>query len=418
MWQGIASSLVQRVRFPGGIGERLELLTVEEHNMRKYGFIVLLFFLLVLLIACSEKKKEEKASDVEAASWPIFRGNPMLSGMTKDVIPEDLTLLWSFKTESWIIASPVIGFGRVYIGSSDGKVYSISLLTGDKIWEFDTGDDIEASPLLLDRAIYVGNLSGEFFSLNADTGQVRWRYKCDNSIYGSANWVRRPNNQIPWILVGSYDNRLYCLDAETGKLNWSYETDNYINGAPATDGVHVVFGGCDELLHILSVFDGTKIGEVWAGSYIPGSATFVEKRAYLGHFDNKLVCIDTDDKKIIWEYEDKDHPDAFFSSPAVGENRVLIGSRDGFLHCVDRETGEKIWDFQTRDDIDSAPVISGNKVVVASMDGRIYLVDLKDGKQIWSYEIGAPIFGCPAVAGGFVVVGADDGRVYAFGEKP
>jgi outer membrane protein assembly factor BamB len=385
--------------------------------MRRYRFALFLVLIPVLIFSCSKKEVAKRIFDVEKVSWPIFRGDSRLSGMAADELPEELSLLWSFQTESWIISSPVMGFGRVYIGSSDGKVYSLSLIDGSKVWEFDTGDDIEASPLLLDGAIYVGNLSGEFFSLDAHTGQVRWKYKCQNSIYGSANWVRNPNNKKLLILVGSYDNRLYCFEAATGKLNWSYETDNYINGTPATDGVHAVFGGCDELLHILSISDGTKAGEVWAGSYIPGSAAFVENRAYLGHYDNKLVCIDTDEKKIVWEYEDKDHPDAFFSSPAVGKDRVLIGSRDGYLHCVNRKNGEKIWAWQSRDDIDSSPVISGNKVVVASMDGRLYVVDLKDGKKIWSYEIGAAIFGCPAVAGGFIVIGADDGWVYAFGEK-
>ncbi len=385
--------------------------------MRRYRFALFLVLIPVLIFSCSKKEAAKRIIDVEKVSWPIFRGDSGLSGMAADELPEELSLLWSFKTESWIISSPVMGFGRVYIGSSDGKVYSINLKDGSKVWEFDTGDDIEASPLLLDEAIYVGNLSGEFFSLDAHTGQVRWKYKCQNSIYGSANWARNPNNKKLLILVGSYDNRLYCLEAATGKLNWSYETDNYINGTPATDGVHVVFGGCDELLHILSISDGTEAGEVWAGSYIPGSAAFVENRAYLGHYDNKLVCIDTDEKKIVWEYEDKDHPDAFFSSPAVGKDRVLIGSRDGYLHCVNRKNGEKIWVWQSRDDIDSSPVISGDKVVVASMDGRLYVVDLKNGKEIWSYEIGAAIFGCPAVAGGFIVIGADDGRVYVFGEK-
>ncbi len=385
--------------------------------MRRYRFALFLVLIPVLIVSCSKKEVAKRIFDVEKASWPIYRGDSMLSGMAADELPEELSLLWSFKTESWIISSPVMGFGRVYIGSSDGKAYSINLIDGSKVWEFDTGDDIEAPPLLLDGAIYVGNLSGEFFSLDAHTGQVRWKYKCQSSIYGSANWVRDPDNQKLLILVGSYDNRLYCLEAATGKLNWSYETDNYINGTPATDGVHVVFGGCDELLHILSISDGTKTGEVWAGSYIPGSAALVENRAYLGHYDNKLVCIDIDEKKIVWEYENKDHPDAFFSSPAVGKDRVLIGSRDGYLHCVNRKNGEKIWVWQSRDDIDSSPVISGNKVVVASMDGRVYVVDLKDGKEIWSYEIGAAIFGSPAVAGGFIVIGADDGRVYAFGEK-
>jgi outer membrane protein assembly factor BamB len=218
-------------------------------------------------------------------------------------------------------------------------------------------------------------------------------------------------------MVGCYDNRLYCFEAETGELEWAYETSNYINGAPSTDGQRVVFGGCDELLHILSVSDGTKIGEVWAGSYIPGSAALVGDKAYLGHYDSKLVCIDWRQKKIDWEYYDKDNPDAFFSSPAVGKDRVLIGSRNDFLYCVDRKSGKKIWAFQTRDDIDSSPVIAGNKVVVGSLDGRLYVVDLNSGKELWSYEIGAPLFSCPAVDSGFIVIGSDDGRIYAFGEK-
>jgi len=385
--------------------------------MRRFEIVALLLIMSVLFLSCAKKEAKEKAVDVESVSWPIFRGDPALSGVAEDELPEELTLLWSFQTDSWIIGSPVLGLGRVFCGSSDGKMYALNLSDGKKVWEFDTGDDIEASPLLLEGAVYVGNLSGEFFCLDASTGQVRWEYKCDNSIYGSANWAIDPQNQKSCILVGSYDNRLYCFDAETGELNWSYETDNYINGAPSTDGEHVVFGGCDELLHILSVRDGTKIGEVWAGSYIPGSAALAGDKAYLGHYDSKLVCIDMKQKKIDWEYLDKDNPDAFFSSPAVGKDRVLIGSRNDYLHCVDRKTGEKIWVFQTRDDIDSSPVIAGDKVVVGSLDGRLYIVDLNNGKELWSYEIGAPLFSCPAVDGGFIVIGSDDGRIYAFGEK-
>ena len=198
---------------------------------------------------------------------------------------------------------------------------------------------------------------------------------------------------------------------------WVWPTDNFINGAPSTDGTHVIFGGCDEILHIVSVSDGTKTGEVWAGSYIPGSAAIVDNQAYLGHYDNQLVAIDLMGKKVIWKYEDKEHPGPFFSSPAVTKDRVVIGSRDGYMHCVDRNLGEKIWDFQTLDEIDGSPVIAGEKVIFGSIDGRLYIVNLKNGEKIWSYEIGAALIGCPAVAGGFIVIGSEDGRVYSFGEK-
>jgi outer membrane protein assembly factor BamB len=389
----------------------------KEKKMRTIRYITLIMVIPLLLLTCTKKDVQEKAVDVEGLSWPIFRGDPMLSGTADSELPEKLELKWSFETGSWIIGSPVVGSGRVYIGSTDGKLYAIDLRDGTKVWEFDSGDDIEASPLLLEGSVYVGNLSGEFFSLDARSGQFQWKYTCDSSIYGSANWIMSQDDKEPWILVGCYDNRLYCFNGNTGELIWAYETDNYINGAPSTDGTHVVFGGCDELLHILSLPDGKKKGEVWAGSYIPGSAALKENRAYLGHYDNQLVCIDINEEKIIWKYEDKDHPNSFFSSPAVGEDHVLIGSRDGYLHCVDRETGEQIWTFRTRDEIDSSPVIAGSKVVVGSLDGRLYIVDLRKGKEIWSYEIGAPLFGCPAITGGFILIGSDDGRVYAFGEK-
>ncbi len=385
--------------------------------MRKLKCVALMLIMPMIFLFCAKKDIDEKTVDIASVSWPIFRGDSALSGVSGDELPDEMALLWSFQTDSWIIGSPVLGSGRVYSGSSDGKVYALNLSDGEKVWEFDTNDDIEASPLLLEGAVYVGNLSGEFFCLDASSGQVRWEYKCDNSIYGSANWSINPQDQRARVMVGSYDNRLYCFDAETGALNWSYETNNYINGAPSTDGLHVVFGGCDELLHILSVSDGTKIGEVWAGSYIPGSAALAGDKAFLGHYDNKLVCIDWRKKKIEWEYFDKENPDAFFSSPAVGKDCILIGSRNDHLYCVDRKTGQKIWTFQTRDDIDSSPVIAGEKVVVGSLDGRLYIVDLKNGKELWSYEIGAPLFSCPAVDGGFIVIGSDDGRIYAFGEK-
>ena len=396
-----------------------------------FGMLLLLIISLFLL-ACSGKKQVEKEKkEVQPVSWPIFRGDSSLTGtinnkkflqgsrgrFSQKESPGRRRQLWTFQTGSEIISSPVIGFGRVYIGSTDGKVYAINIKDGSKIWEFDTGDDIEASPLLVDTIVYIGNLSGVFFALDAHTGKVYWKFETGGSIFGSANWMQKPDTREKLIFVGSHDNKMYCLDAASGKLKWAYETDNYINGTPALDGGNIVFGGCDEKLHILSVLDGKKKGEVSVGSYIPGSAALVENKAYVGHYGNQMVCVDIKNKKIPWKYGDEKHGDAFFSSPAVGKDHVVIGSRDGFLHCVNRETGEKVWMFRTRDEVDSSPVIAGDQVIVGSSDGRLYVVNLKSGQKVWSYEIGAPIISCPAVAGGLIVIGAEDGRIYAFGEK-
>jgi len=216
-------------------------------------------------------------------------------------------------------------------------------------------------------------------------------------------------------LSGSYDFKLYCLDAATGKSNWVYESSNYINGSPAAANGQTIFGGCDALIHVISLAEGKQVKEVEAGAYMIGSAALVDNRAYVGHYDNAFVCIDLSATNIVWTYRDRAFP--YYSSPAVTKDRVIFGGRDKRLHCVKRENGELAWAFATRGKVDSSPVVCGGKVVVGSDDGWLYLVSLADGKEIWSHELGQPIGSSPAVVDGKIVIGCDDGNVYCFGPK-
>jgi len=373
--------------------------------------------LILLFAGCSAKKDESGQSKaLSAAFWPIFRGNQGLTGVSGDDLPQKMKLHWTFKTGDGIRSSPVLGFGNVYIGSTDGRLYALDQLDGKQIWVFNTEDDVEASPLLLDSTIYIGNLSGMFFALDAKNGRLIWKYDIKEAIHGSANWALADNGQDKLIFVGSYDAVMYAFKADRGKLQWTYETDDYLNGSPAIEGNFLVFGGCDAHLHVVNTLTGVKSGKISAGSYIPGSAALYEGRAYIGNYDNQLLCIDLSSNKILWKYKNKDHGGPFISSPAVNDTRVVIGCRDEYVHCLSRKTGEQLWVFRTNDEVDSSPVIVGSKVVVGSLDGRLYILDLKTGKELWVYETGGSIYSCPAVAGGRIVIGADDGYIYSFGE--
>jgi len=381
-------------------------------------FIGILVFAIILLGCTSNAVDQEKyTSESSLENWPIFRGNNGLTGVADSKIPKEPKLLWSYKTEYEIKSSPIVGLGMVFIGSNDGFIYALDLNDGSKKWHFNTDDDVEAPPLLLDSTIYVGSLSGNFYALEAENGHLKWQYETGGQIHGSANWVKAAGGLEKWILVGSYDNLMYCFDAATGKVQWTFETEYFINGAPATDGENVIFGGCDEIVYIISAATGIKTGEVVVGSYIAGSAALMANKAYIGHYGDKLICIDLTDQKILWAYSNQKKGGAFFSSPAVNKDYVIIGSRDRYVHCVKRESGENVWKFRARDDVDSSPVICGDRVLIGSNDGRLYILNLSDGIEKWSYEIGAAIVGCPAVAGGKIFVGAEDGNVYAFGES-
>lgn len=347
------------------------------------------------------------------ASWPIYRGDSSLSGVAPGTIGTDLKLAWTFETEGPILSSPVVADGTVFFGSSDQSVYAVDLRTGEKRWSFETGDLVDAPPLILNGKVYIGSADYFFYCLDAATGALVWKYETDDQILGSANWTRLPDGSVR-ILVGSYDYKLYCFDEAKGEKVWEYETDDRVNGTPAILGDRVVFGGCDAVLHQVSIATGERVARVplGPGCHIAGSVALAGGKAYFGHYGNAFVCIDTETGELDWFYADPTHP--FFSSPAIGTDRVVFGGRDRQLHCVRRSDGEPLWTFPTRRKVDGSPVIVGDKVVFGSGDGRLYILDLESGKEVWKYEIGQGINSSAAVVDGMILIGSDDGRLYAF----
>ena len=101
--------------------------------------------------------------------WPGFRGNQELTGFTNVELPESLELLWTFRTEDKIKSSPVICDGCIYIGSNDGKIYSLTE-NGELNWSYIAETSIEAPPIILDGRVYAGSLEGKLFALDAKSG--------------------------------------------------------------------------------------------------------------------------------------------------------------------------------------------------------------------------------------------------------
>lgn len=378
---------------------------------------------ITLLLACAGCGRQEATKSGETTGtaaavspdWPMFRGNPSLTGVTEAQLPPALRLKWSQKLGGQILSSAAIVGDVVYVGSTENHLDALSLKEGARLWSFKAGGPVESSPLVLEGRVYFGDSNTNFYALDAKTGQLVWKAGADGEIKAGANWMRSPDGKSTWVLAGSWDNRLYCWDAATGKTNWIYETGNRINGAPAAgDGV-TVFGGCDALIHVVQLADGKKVREIEAGAYIAATAALTGGRAYVGHYENEFLCVDLQNGEVVWRYRDRAFP--FMSSPAVTTNRVLVGSRDKRLHCIDRTTGQSVWTFATQGKVESSPVVAGDKVVVGSEDGRVYMVSLADGKELWHYEIGQAVQASPAVVNGHVVIGSEDGVLYCFGPK-
>lgn len=352
-----------------------------------------------------------------AGDWPMHRGGPELNGRADEAAPAAVALRWQFKAGTPVKGGAAIAGERVYFGDDGGVVHCVGLGDGKETWSFKTEGPIEATPLILDGLCYVGSSDGRVYALDAATGAKKWSHETNDKILGGANWTKAPGTGAKWILVGSYDFSAYCLDAATGKVIWKMETENFINGALAvTSGGETVFGGCDALLHVVSLKDGKESRKIDAEAYIPGSVATDGRMVYFGNHSNQVFAFDITTGDNLWKYRDRNF--AYFSSPAINDEVVLIGGRDKRLHCIDRAKGTARWIFATKGEVDSSPVLcKDGGVIFGSGDGRLYCVNLKDGGERWAYEIGSPITGSPAVARGAIIIGAEDGNVYCLGGK-
>lgn len=77
------------------------------------------------------------AQELKKNCQVIYRGDQELTGNVQYVPVLPLKLLWTYKTGDVIRSSPVICNGIVYIGSSDGTIYAITL-GGQLKWKYQT----------------------------------------------------------------------------------------------------------------------------------------------------------------------------------------------------------------------------------------------------------------------------------------
>jgi len=61
-------------------------------------------------------------------------------------------------------SSPVVADGRVYVGSSDNRLYVLDAVSGRKLWEFDTGAALTASPAVAAGKVVIGSGDGRVYA--------------------------------------------------------------------------------------------------------------------------------------------------------------------------------------------------------------------------------------------------------------
>lgn len=345
------------------------------------------------------------------ADWPVFRGNPQMTGAGTAKLPDQLEERWSFKAGSAIEGAPAVVSGIVYFGSFDKHFYAVELATGKLKWKVKLGA-MKASPSVKGERVYIGDMDGRFYSLKISDGSKVWEFEAGGEITSGCNF--HGNN----VLIGSHDATLYCLGPD-GKKIWEVKTDGPVNGSPAVIGDTTFVAGCDSALHILDAKTGKEVASVDLGGQAAATAAVADERAYVGTMANTVVAVDLKKKATAWTFEAPRRQQPFFASAAAANGLVVAGSRDKKVYALDAATGREKWNFTTDGQVDASPVAIGDRVYIGCLsdNGNFYVLDLKSGKKIQELNLDSAVSGSVAVGPESILVGTDKGTLYCLGKK-
>jgi outer membrane protein assembly factor BamB len=141
-------------------------------------------------------------------------------------------------------SSAAVEFGRVYIGSTNGDIYSFSALSGKLAWRKHTGDFVYASPAVGSvggrPTVYIGSYDGRFYALDARSGATRWVRSLGKKISGAATIIG------DLVFVSDLDTRTtWALGARTGVTAWKTHRGGF--NPAISDGRRIYFTGLTSL---------------------------------------------------------------------------------------------------------------------------------------------------------------------------
>ncbi len=338
----------------------------------------------------------------DPASMPMWNGwgndasntrfqNEKAAGLTAAQVPK-LTLKWAFGFPGVSSASgqPAVVAGRVFVGTTNGMVYSLDAKTGCTHWTFKADGGVRTEITIARVPIdgkpvtiaMFGDIRANAYAIDAQSGTLLWKTKVDDHAVARVTGAPAFANGKLYVPVSSIEevsgaraNYACCtfrgsvvaLDAATGKQIWkSYMIPDEPKITGKTSTGTPIWKSAGAAIWTAPTLDVAKnmiyvaTGNAYTSPAAPNS--------------DAVVALDMTTGKIQW------------SSQVTPNDVFVIGCKAGVENCPD-DVGP---DF----DFGNAPilrVLAGGRRVLAlgQKSGVVYgLAPDEKGKIIWQFRAG------------------------------
>jgi outer membrane protein assembly factor BamB len=396
---------------------------------------------------------------LRAADCPQFMRGPEHAGDAADeTLRLPLGLATCVKLADAVTTAPAIVAGRVYVVDQMGTAYCIDPRGNRILWK--TAPDGEqargsntASPCVAGGRVYYGTTAGRLHILDAASGKVHKSIEVGWPVTSAPTWA---NDSVYFQDLGAI---VHCLDAD-GKERWrwdhyktyedpktnkrasgfpgSYHDPHYGGGEVAVAGKRVVVnlgwdlfcledaGQAPRLVWCqrapLGKDAGIPMGPAIAGEYVYCGYPSTDQWGNVIRF--KLADGSFDEKKDF-----RDQNWAVHCTPAVRDATVFWPRHYQGVSAYDFAAGKGLWAARTDSTGDqrqftgciASPALTRQHCIFGTIGGDLYAValnssgrwpDFKPPPFKFATPFGKPIGSSPVVVDGAIYFGCDDGYLY------
>jgi outer membrane protein assembly factor BamB len=363
--------------------------------------------------------------------------------------PKKCKPLWTGTIQpfgNYIVSSPAVADGVVYVGSADGVIYAFSAAgttncsgtpkTCKPLWTATTRGAIESSPTVANGVLYIGSDDGKLsaFSAAGTTGCSGTRTKHCKPLWTGATPGGGPiaysspavANGMVYIGSDLYGAGHLSAFSAAGTTNcsgtpktckplWTAAPGGELGAGmyPAVaNGVLYIGGapGGDQILYAFSAAGTTNCSgkrtktckPLWVGPRLEGGNTAPAVA-------NGVIYIEGEVNRL-------------YAFSAAADTTNCSGSRT--------KTCKPLWagiipaHLNPIGDFSSSPAVANGVVYIGSDNNNLYAFSAagttncsgtrKKCKPLWAGATKGPLSSSPAVANGVVYIGSNDGHLYAF----
>jgi outer membrane protein assembly factor BamB len=363
-----------------------------------------------------------------AQDWPTFRGDPLHTGFSANTTDTLLaTLAWKFQTGGAIHASPVVSDGRVFVASTDNRVYALDAGNGNQLWQQQLGQWIESTPVVSQGKVIIAAMDHRVYALDASTGRIDW-------IFQTESWLEAsPVAVNGLVFIAGLDGYLYAIDVQTGQQQWRFDAGASIFSSPALDAGVLYFGVQDALFAVdingalrwkSPTGNGTIIESAPAihegrviVTTIDNGVAYYERTGSFGSFENKVQAFDAAMGALQWTYTTEPYG-LMHGSPAIAYGRVFAATDRGRLHVIDVSNGNRLWQTDMPDSgaTWASPAVAAGVVYVATYKGHLYGFGVESGSLVGTFSLSLPgdyFHASPAIFNNSLFCAGSDGTLYA-----